>query len=119
MTRLEIGGTDVVGIRADNPGPFTLSGTNTWILGRDPAWLIDPGPAADEHIEAIVAELARRGGLGGIALTHDHIDHAEAVPAIRGRYPDAGLAGARGSVDVTLAQDVTFRPLRAIETPGH
>ncbi len=38
-------GVDAVGIVADNPGPMTLTGTNSWIVGREPAWLIDPGPA--------------------------------------------------------------------------
>jgi glyoxylase-like metal-dependent hydrolase (beta-lactamase superfamily II) len=108
-----------VGIRANNPGPFTLSGTNTWIAGSDPAWLVDPGPALDEHRDAIVAELERLGGLGGIALTHDHHDHADGVAAIRARFDGAPLAGGRGPVDVRLADGVTFGPLRAVATPGH
>ena len=66
MTRLEVPGQDVAGIRASNPGPFTLSGTNSWIVGRDPAWLIDPGPLLDEHIEAVASELERRGGRYGL-----------------------------------------------------
>ncbi|MGB2709992.1 MAG: MBL fold metallo-hydrolase, partial [Conexibacter sp.] len=68
---------DVAAIRAGNPGPFTLSGTNTWVVGRAPAWVIDPGPALDAHLAAIAGEVERRGSLGGIALTHDHADHAE------------------------------------------
>ena len=44
MSRTELAEYDVVGLRAANPGAFTLTGTNTWLLGRDPAWLIDPGP---------------------------------------------------------------------------
>jgi glyoxylase-like metal-dependent hydrolase (beta-lactamase superfamily II) len=108
-----------VGIRAANPGPFTLSGTNTWIVGSGPAWLVDPGPALPEHRDAIVAELERRGGLGGIALTHDHHDHADGVAAIRDRFADVPLAAGRGPADVRLADGVTFGPLRAVATPGH
>jgi glyoxylase-like metal-dependent hydrolase (beta-lactamase superfamily II) len=119
MTRLDIPGHDLVGIRAANPGPFTLSGTNSWVVGRDPAWLVDPGPSLDAHLEALIAELEQRGGLGGIALTHHHADHTEAVPAIRARYPDAPLAGAHGDVDVRLAEADTFGPLEAVKTPGH
>src|SRR2546421_12201886 len=96
MTRIEVPGHEIVGIRASNAGPFTLSGTNSWIVGREPAWLIDPGPALDEHIETLAAELAARGGLGGIALTHDHADHAEAVPAILERFRQAARAAAKG-----------------------
>src|SRR5436305_301201 len=95
MTRLEPPGYDVLGIRAKNPGPFTLGGTNSWIVGRNPAWLIDPGPALDEHLELLAAEIDVRGGLGGVALTHDHADHAQATAAVRRRYPDAALAGGR------------------------
>lgn len=119
MTRVELPHTDVVGIRAANPGPFTLGGTNSWLVGRDPAWLVDPGPALDDHVHALVAEIEHRGGLGGIALTHDHPDHAEGVPVIRTHFPDARLAGARGEVDITLVEDTRFGPLTALPTPGH
>ena len=119
MTRIEIPGHDLVGIRAANPGPFTLSGTNSWIVGRDPAWLVDPGPDLDEHVDALTAELDARGGLGGIALTHHHADHTGAVPAIRARYPDAPLAAAGGARDVQLTDGGAFGPLEAVATPGH
>jgi glyoxylase-like metal-dependent hydrolase (beta-lactamase superfamily II) len=125
MTLLDIPGHDLVGIRADNPGPFTLGGTNSWIVGRDPAWLVDPGPNLDEHVEALIAEIDRRGGLGGIALTHHHVDHTEAVPAIRARYPDAPLAASAGNPIATEREDIrledgsTFGPLEAVWTPGH
>jgi glyoxylase-like metal-dependent hydrolase (beta-lactamase superfamily II) len=121
MTRLEVPGHDIVGIRAANPGPFTLSGTNSWIVGRDPAWLIDPGPALDEHLAALNAEVAARGGLGGVALTHDHADHTEAVPAIRAQHPGAPLAtaGSETDADIKLEDGDAFGPLQAIATPGH
>ncbi|MDQ6806576.1 MAG: MBL fold metallo-hydrolase [Actinomycetota bacterium] len=116
---IEVPGHDVVGIRADNPSPFTLSGTNSWIVGRDPAWVIDPGPALDPHLSALAAELERRGGLGGIALTHDHLDHSQAAPALRERFAGAPLAGGRGRVDVVLSPGGRFGPLEALATPGH
>jgi glyoxylase-like metal-dependent hydrolase (beta-lactamase superfamily II) len=119
MRRLEVPGHDIVGIRAGNPGPFTLDGTNSWIVGRGPAWLVDPGPRLDEHLVALAAEIDARGGLGGVALTHDHIDHTEAVPAIRARYPGAPLGAGRGDVDVMLTEGDRFGPLLAIATPGH
>ncbi len=105
-------------VRADNPGPLTLSGTNSWVVGRDPAYVVDPGPARPEHVNRLVQAAQARGGLGGIALTHDHVDHAEAVAALRDRLP-APVAGARGAVDVTLADGDRFGPLQALATPGH
>jgi glyoxylase-like metal-dependent hydrolase (beta-lactamase superfamily II) len=119
VTRVELSGHQIVGIRADNPGPFTLSGTNSWIVGQDPAWLVDPGPELDEHVAALVNELDRRGGLAGIALTHDHADHTAAVPAIRARFPEAVLAAARGDVDIRLGDGDRFGELEAVSTPGH
>jgi len=119
MTRVEVPGHDLVGIRAANPGQFTLSGTNSWIVGRGPAWLVDPGPALDEHLAALWDEITRRGALGGIAITHDHQDHTEAVAAMRGRYPGVPVAAARGEVDVLLSDGDTFGPLEAVATPGH
>lgn len=116
---MEIVGADVIGVRADNPGPFTLSGTNTWIVGRNPAFVVDPGPALASHLEAVARQLEPRGGLGGLLLTHDHPDHAEAVPALRARFPGVPLAAARGEAEVRLAEGVHVGPLQAIYTPGH
>jgi glyoxylase-like metal-dependent hydrolase (beta-lactamase superfamily II) len=108
----------VLRLRAPNPGPLTLSGTNTWVVGRRPAWVVDPGPRLDSHLERIFAAIEARGGLGGVVLTHDHRDHSEAVQTLLERHP-APLAAARGEVDVTLAEDVSFGPFQAVATPGH
>ena len=119
MVRLEVPGHDAVGIRADNPGPFTLTGTNTWIYGREPAWLIDPGPALPDHLDAISEELDERGGLGAVLLTHDHPDHAEAVPELIRRFSPAPLAAARGAVTTLLEDGDRCGPFEVIATPGH
>ena len=95
---------DVVRVRAGNAGPLTLDGTNTWILGRDPAWVVDPGPALGEHLDEIAAVVADRGGAGGIALTHHHLDHTEAVEPLRERL---------GGVPVGPG------PLEVVPVPGH
>ena len=110
---------DVALVRADNPSALTLTGTNTWVLGRDPAWVIDPGPLLGAHVEAVAAEVERRGGAGGIALTHDHIDHVEAVDALRERLGGTPVAAARHAADVRLGDGDTFGPLRALAVPGH
>ncbi|ADB49969.1 MBL fold metallo-hydrolase [Conexibacter woesei] len=110
---------DVAEVRAGNPGPFTLTGTNSWIVGRDPAWVIDPGPALASHLDALAAELERRGGLGGIALTHDHPDHAEAVGPLRERAGAVPIAAARGDVELLLADGDRAGPLTAVATRGH
>lgn len=110
---------DIGLVTADNPGPFTLQGTNTWLVGRDPCWVIDPGPAMDGHIARVVADARDRGGVGGIALTHDHADHVEAVEAVRVAVGPVAVASARRPGDVVLADGDGFGPLRAIATPGH
>src|SRR3954447_2006791 len=87
---------DVALVRADNPSPFTLEGTNTWVVGREPAWVVDPGPLLDDHVAAVVEEVMRRGGIEGIVLTHDHADHAEATHALRLRAAEAWKRGRYG-----------------------
>jgi glyoxylase-like metal-dependent hydrolase (beta-lactamase superfamily II) len=109
---------DVLLLRAPNPGPLTLSGTNTWVLGREPAWVVDPGPAIEEHLERLFAAIDARGGLGGVVLTHDHHDHSEAVPELLERHP-APVAAGRGQVDVALKHGGHFGPFEAVATPGH
>jgi glyoxylase-like metal-dependent hydrolase (beta-lactamase superfamily II) len=99
-------------IRAPNPSPLTLSGTNTWVVGRDPAWVVDPGPAIDSHLQAVADEVAARGGAGGIALTHSHADHAEGVEPLRALLGDVPV-GRYGDVNST------FGPFDVLHVPGH
>lgn len=115
----ELARLDIACVRADNPGPYTLSGTNTWVAGREPAWVIDPGPELTEHLDAIVAEVDARGGAGGIAVTHDHLDHVEGVLALRERLGRPPVAAGRFPADVRLAEGASFGPLVAYAVPGH
>jgi len=119
VAALPLPGRDIAAVRAPNPGPYTLSGTNSWLVGRHPAWLIDPGPALPEHLEALAAEARARGGLGGIALTHDHADHAEGLSALRARFPAAPVAAGRGEVELPLSDRLRVGPLLAVAIPGH
>jgi glyoxylase-like metal-dependent hydrolase (beta-lactamase superfamily II) len=109
---------DILRLRAPNPGPLTLTGTNTWVVGRRPAWVIDPGPLIEAHLTRLSAAIDARGGLGGVVLTHDHHDHSEAVDALLECYP-APVAAGRGHVDVVLGEDTRFGPFDAVPTPGH
>jgi glyoxylase-like metal-dependent hydrolase (beta-lactamase superfamily II) len=108
----------IVRVRAPNPGALTLSGTNTWVVGRDPAWIVDPGPLLEEHVDAVGRALEVRGGLGGVVLTHAHSDHSDAVAALLERHP-APLAAGAGECDVVLREGVRFGPFQALATPGH
>jgi glyoxylase-like metal-dependent hydrolase (beta-lactamase superfamily II) len=119
MTQDALARHDVALVRADNPGPFTLDGTNTWIAGRDPCWIVDPGPALDAHVAAVVAAAAARGGAGAIVLTHDHGDHSGAADAVRAAT-GARVAAARWEgADVVLGDGDAVGPLRVVATPGH
>ena len=109
---------DILCVRAPNPGPLTLSGTNTWLVERGPTWVVDPGPADEAHVERVLAAIAARGGLGGIALTHDHHDHSGAVAALLAKRPAPLAAGGAGA-DVALGADARFGPFTAVPTPGH
>ena len=109
---------DVLWLRASNSGPVTLAGTNSWVVGRDPAWVVDPGPRLDAHLAALLAAVETRGGLGGVVLTHDHEDHSEAVTDLLARHP-APVAAGRGEVDVLLEQGARVGPFEAVSTPGH
>jgi glyoxylase-like metal-dependent hydrolase (beta-lactamase superfamily II) len=119
-------------VRAPNAGPMTLSGTNTWLIGA-PAWVIDPGPADPGHVERVWEGAQQRGGVAGIVLTHNHLDHSESVPELRRRSGAPVAAGARKSTpggfeepslaglepDVELHDGEQVGPMRVIATPGH
>jgi glyoxylase-like metal-dependent hydrolase (beta-lactamase superfamily II) len=124
MARDPLAPFDVALIRAGNPSPMTLTGTNTWVVGRDPCWVVDPGPDLPEHVTAVLAEGAVRGGIGGVALTHDHGDHAGAVAALVAGAGGAGAVAVRaaryaGSGARPAADGDAVGPLEAIALVGH
>ena len=111
-------------LRAPNPGPMTLDGTNTWILrgpGAREAVVIDPGPQDDGHLAAI----ARHAPVTAILITHghrDHVDGAAKLSRLLGGVPVAA-ADPQHCID---AQPLTGGPLRVagleltvLPTPGH
>jgi glyoxylase-like metal-dependent hydrolase (beta-lactamase superfamily II) len=108
----ELADHGIVLVRAENPGPLTLSGTNTWVVG---GWVIDPGPAIDAHLDAVAAAVREQGGPGGIAVTHDHEDHVEGLDGLRSRLGDVPVISARtGAADGDVAG-----PLQLLALPGH
>ena len=107
-------------VRADNPGPFSLEGTNTYVVGdEDGTWVVDPGPALDAHLDAVAAEVVRRGRpWRGVLLTHDHGDHAAGVAGLLDRAGSAPVRAARAA-DRVLRDGDRAGPLTAVATPGH
>lgn len=106
----DLAGHGVVLVRADNPSPLTLTGTNTWVAG---GWVVDPGPALDAHLDAVAAAVGDRAE--GIAVTHDHADHVEGLEALRERLGDVPVVSARAGA----ADGDVHGPLRVLALPGH
>jgi glyoxylase-like metal-dependent hydrolase (beta-lactamase superfamily II) len=111
-------------IIAPNAGVMTGPGTNTYLIGIDEVVVIDPGPADDAHLEAIL-------GCGGdrirwVALTHHHMDHAPgAVELCRRTGAELlafdrreGVRPDRKMADGDRIEATEFR-LKALHTPGH
>jgi glyoxylase-like metal-dependent hydrolase (beta-lactamase superfamily II) len=110
---------DIEQIIADNPGPFTLRGTNTWLVGRDPCYVVDPGPALAAHRERILSDARDRGGIAGVAITHDHADHVDGLVELLVEAGTPPVAAVRHPADVTLSDGDTFGPFTVVATPGH
>ena len=110
----------VIRILAPNPGPFTLEGTNTWIVGAGPSLVVDPGPPDGRHIEEIQREAGR---IGTILLTHHHPDHAPAAAmlALAVNAPVLAFRPEKGEVQMEDGQLVPGGgvKLRVLHTPGH
>jgi len=111
----------VVCVRAPNPGPFTLEGTNTYVVSdAGGTWVVDPGPALPQHLAAVAAVVEASGApWRGVLLTHDHSDHADGVPDLLRRTGDAPVHAARGAADVQLGDGDRTGPFTVVATPGH
>ncbi len=118
-------------ITAPNPGFMTGPGTNTYLLGAgEDIAVIDPGPAIDAHIEAVIKAAGAR--IRWILVTHTHMDHSPAAALLKART-GAELMGMPPPPFEN--QDQSFRPdrvlahgerielggcaLRVIHAPGH
>jgi glyoxylase-like metal-dependent hydrolase (beta-lactamase superfamily II) len=109
----------IIRVLAPNPGPYTLEGTNTWVVGDGPTVVIDPGPDdPDHHAEVLRAA----GSIAHVLVTHDHEDHGAGADRF------AELTGAPlWAWRLEGAQRITERStfavpgaeLRAVHTPGH
>lgn len=109
-------------LQADNPGPFTLEGTRTYVVGHARVAVLDPGPADPAH-EAAVAAAVKDAGQVTLVLTHGHRDHVGAVEGLLQRLPDAVVVGA-GHPRARLLEDgqvvsTDAGELVALHTPGH
>ncbi len=112
-------------VRANNPSPMTLEGTNTWVLKENDdarAIVVDPGPVEPEHLQAI---LDVAGGVGLILLTHGHPDHAEGANEFA-RLADAPIRAVAESLchkakPLRDGEEVELDGLDVgvVATPGH
>ncbi len=109
-------------ITAPNPSAFTLDGTRTYLLGETA--VLDPGPAIDAHIDAILSAQPR---LAMILITHRHADHAPAAVPLKERCGAQIIAPAGvlddSQVDRRVAGGESFEiegmAIDVIATPGH
>jgi glyoxylase-like metal-dependent hydrolase (beta-lactamase superfamily II) len=118
----------VARLRANNPSPLTLDGTNGYVVrvGRDALVAIDPGPVDDAQRDAFLAAARdARASYAAILVTHGHPDHypgAAPLAAATGA-PVYAHADAKFPHDRTLAdgERLTFEDaaFTVIDAPGH
>ena len=115
-------------ILAPNPSIMTGPGTNTIVLGGgiEGATVIDPADENPAHLDAIINEGAKRGGIRRILITHGHPDHIGGAATLRERLGVPIYAFNRQGTpiaDEEVADGTIFSvgedSLRAIHTPGH
>ena len=120
-------GSGITAVRADNPGPLTLTGTQTYVIGTGPLIVLDPGPQDEPHLGRVDDVIAGRP-VAAVCLTHAHADHSAAAAAAAARWGELRASAATlGLVRLAgraLADGEAMEPggglrLRAIATPGH
>jgi glyoxylase-like metal-dependent hydrolase (beta-lactamase superfamily II) len=125
---------------AENPGPFTFTGTGAHIVGHGEVAVIDPGPDDPRQIEAIL-KTTRGERITHIFVTHNHLDHSPAARPLAERTGAVIYAGTTycrpsgGGDRLEAGDDLAFRPdmalsdgqvfrgpgwsVEAVATPGH
>ena len=113
-------------VLAPNASPWTLDGTNTWVIGDHDVVVVDPGPDDPAHLEAVTAHVdAQEQRVVGVLLTHGHLDHSAGARALAERL-DVGVRaldpshrlGDEGLVDGDVI-DLGTTAVRTVATPGH
>jgi glyoxylase-like metal-dependent hydrolase (beta-lactamase superfamily II) len=107
---------------ADNPSPFTYTGTCSYIVGEGSVAIVDPGPLVDSHIEALL-EAVRGENVRYILVTHTHRDHSPAAARLKAAtgativgaraFAPSGPAGEAKGLDAS--HDLSYAPDRALE----
>ncbi len=136
-------GANVARIVANNPGPFTYKGTNTYLIGQHSLAVVDPGPDDAEHCTAILKAAGQRR-ITHILITHTHRDHVDGTARLQAATgaktysfaradntpnPNASSPSGTEFVDIEFAPDVPVShdqliegedwTIRALHTPGH
>ena len=124
--------TPVLMFTAPNPGPKTLDGTHSYVIGGDNAYVVDPGPAIAAYQEAMAKWLRRnRHHVRAILLTHGHPDHAPGarllaelleVPVEASPNMEPSAIKSAGVTDAYLLDErlpVDDDALAIIPSPGH
>ncbi len=115
-------------VRAPNPSPMTLSGTNSYLIdcGDGHALVIDPGPSIASHVDTLLeAASAQSLTITAIAVTHWHPDHAPAAAPLAAMTGAPIYAHPASTIphdrDLELERDLRIgqTALRAIDAPGH
>ncbi len=113
-------------VLAPNPGPFTGTGTNTYLIGSgDSVVILDPGPVIRSHEAAIVEAVGGRT-VQSVIVTHTHSDHAPLANPLARAFGVAALGHRPGpdfEPDLLLAEGDTVEAgadqLVVVHTPGH
>lgn len=116
-------GESAIAVRQDNPGPMTLDGTNTWLIGGgEDLVVVDPGEDDDAHQQRIVEVARQRGGrISHIVLTHSHLDHRGGAPRLAALTGAPVLGASPWGAPLLDGQVVgpAGAQVQVVTTPGH